>query len=98
MQQTHAQETTPSINPEAQKLIEDMVARYNKLKSYSDNPTSLAIRFVLQHPAISSAVIGVRTTEQLKEALDVNMLEPLPENIYSELKEISSLNYYTDHR
>ena len=31
--------------------------------------TQTAIRYVLQHPAITSVVVGIRTMEQLEEAV-----------------------------
>jgi aryl-alcohol dehydrogenase-like predicted oxidoreductase len=33
------------------------------------HPTQTALRFVLQHPAVTSAVVGIRTAQQLREAV-----------------------------
>ena len=41
------------------------------------NPAQVAIRWVLDHPAITSAVVGVRTIEQLEDAVRAAESEPL---------------------
>lgn len=53
-------------------------------------PLDVALSWLLGHSAVSSAVIGPRTQEQLKEILD-SSLAPLPEQIVTVLSEVSRL-------
>lgn len=59
-------------------------------------PSVLATQFVLGHPAISSVVTGIRTMEQLLEAI---VPPPQPDTVWlNELKESISANRYQEHR
>lgn len=61
------------------------------------NAAATAIAFTLNHPAITSAVLGVRTIEQLMEALSA--VEPR-NKIAANIKLISNtiaINYYDQH-
>jgi aryl-alcohol dehydrogenase-like predicted oxidoreductase len=50
------------------------------------NPAQVAIRWVLDHPAITSAVVGVRTMEQLEDAVRAGESEPLTGEQRQELR------------
>ena len=57
-----------------------------------------AIQFVLHQPAITSAIVGIRTMEQLEDALEAIDLRELNDD---EMKIINSsvpVNYYGQHR
>jgi aryl-alcohol dehydrogenase-like predicted oxidoreductase len=54
-----------------------------------------AIGYVLNHPAVSAAVIGIRTTEQLREALASTALKK--EQI-QQLQQVNQPNKYEQHR
>jgi len=56
-----------------------------------------AVQFVLRHPAITTAVTGFRTMEQLNDLLGTDML-PLTEEEYKTLAEAVPVNYYDSHR
>ncbi|GAC1432366.1 MAG: aldo/keto reductase [Chitinophagaceae bacterium] len=60
--------------------------------------TATALQFVLQQPAIASAVVGIRTIEQLHEAIQAEQAGPLEENELSFLQQAIPLNYYKEHR
>jgi len=60
--------------------------------------TGTALQFVLQAPAIASSIVGIRTMQQLEEAIAAEKAEPLEENDISFLQQAIPLNYYTDHR
>ncbi|MTI88794.1 MAG: aldo/keto reductase [Balneolaceae bacterium] len=61
------------------------------------NPIAQALRFVLQHPAVASAVTGVRTAQQLNEI--IHSLEvPVSKQHLQILSEILTPNYYQKHR
>ncbi len=57
-----------------------------------------AIRFVWQHPAVTSAIIGIRTREQLEEALRTAETKPLSQEEMDLLRRALPLNQYTEHR
>jgi aryl-alcohol dehydrogenase-like predicted oxidoreductase len=57
-----------------------------------------AIRYVLQHPAITSAVVGIRTMEQLAGAAGTSDSPLLTEAELQLLEESIPVNYYDQHR
>ncbi|HTL08033.1 MAG TPA: aldo/keto reductase [Chitinophagaceae bacterium] len=57
-----------------------------------------AIRFVLQQPAITAAIVGIRTMEQLLEAVGTLEKPMLKDVQYQQLQEALTPNYYTAHR
>ena len=62
------------------------------------NPTQTALQFVLQTPAISAAVVGIRTREQLIEATDYADVKALRPQEIERLKIAIPINKYEDHR
>jgi aryl-alcohol dehydrogenase-like predicted oxidoreductase len=79
---------------EVQKASETVAGIANEKRS----KTSAAIRFVLHHSAITSAVIGIRTMEQLKEALQPSNSTPLTVSEIQELQQAIVMNQYQEHR
>jgi aryl-alcohol dehydrogenase-like predicted oxidoreductase len=73
---------------------EEQVASAAKVVATSNT----AIRFVLQHPAITAAVVGIRIEQQLKDAIDAINDEPLGLNVLEELRSSIPVNYYEQHR
>jgi aryl-alcohol dehydrogenase-like predicted oxidoreductase len=60
--------------------------------------TQSSIRYVLQHPAVKSAVVGIRTIEQLEEAIGtVNTPMLSPEEVTT-LQNSIKTNTYEQHR
>ncbi|HWI93016.1 MAG TPA: aldo/keto reductase [Flavisolibacter sp.] len=57
-----------------------------------------AIQYVLNHPAVTSAIVGMRTMEQLEEAVHTLNAFPLKEEELMHLKKALSANYYKEHR
>ncbi|RYG04722.1 MAG: aldo/keto reductase, partial [Chitinophagaceae bacterium] len=57
-----------------------------------------AVNFVLQHQVVSSAVIGIRTHEQLAEALAAPATLPLTTHEIDYLGQILHPNFYEQHR
>jgi aryl-alcohol dehydrogenase-like predicted oxidoreductase len=77
----------------------------NKIKEIGSLMTSqttpapaLAIQYALHHPAVTAAVVGIRTKEQLLSVVSALELPPLPDDLYKKMNEISSANFYADHR
>ena len=60
-------------------------------------PLAYAIEFVLQHQAVASAVLGMRTIEQLEHNLKANEVETDHE-VFDRLKKILPQNTYSKHR
>jgi aryl-alcohol dehydrogenase-like predicted oxidoreductase len=61
-------------------------------------PANASIQFVLQHPAVTSAIVGMRTMEQLEEAVQATNLPSLSNIEMEKLKNCLPANFYTDHR
>jgi aryl-alcohol dehydrogenase-like predicted oxidoreductase len=57
-----------------------------------------AIQFVMGHPAVTAAVVGIRTPEQLKDAVETLNVSSLNEEQLSELKTAIEINKYKEHR
>ncbi|AKD04189.1 aldo/keto reductase [Pontibacter korlensis] len=57
-----------------------------------------AVRFVLQHPAITSAVLGIRTNAQLEDALLAAKAAPLKPEELETLQAVLPANKYEQHR
>lgn len=61
-------------------------------------PTGTALQFVFQHPAVSSAVVGIRTSQQLQDALAALGEPPLDQESYSRLRGVAPGLTYQQHR
>jgi aryl-alcohol dehydrogenase-like predicted oxidoreductase len=57
-----------------------------------------SLRFVLQHPVISSVVVGLRTPEQLEEAIGTTNSSPLSADDIKKLQQAIEPNRYDQHR
>lgn len=57
-----------------------------------------AIQFVLSHPAVTSAIVGMRTMDQLQEAVNALTAPSLSINDLDYLKNTIPINNYKDHR
>lgn len=63
----------------------------------SQPPATTAIQFVLQHAAVTGAIVGIRTKEQLDDALKAVDSNLTAEN-YHRLQESVAAGLYTHHR
>jgi aryl-alcohol dehydrogenase-like predicted oxidoreductase len=68
------------------------------VSSNDRNTAQTAIQYVLKNPAVTAAVVGIRTMEQLKEAIETIDKEPLTEEEMKILKESVPVNFYEQHR
>lgn len=57
-----------------------------------------ALRFVLAHPAIAAAVVGIRTLQQLEQAAGVSVSGELNSEEMEKLRGAISINKYEQHR
>lgn len=60
--------------------------------------TGTALQFVFKHPAVTSAVVGIRTRQQLQEALAALEEPPLGQDSYSQLRGVAPALTYQQHR
>lgn len=58
----------------------------------------VAVRYTLHHPAVSAAVLGIRTEEQLEEALLASKSADLTPEEIKALQQIVQANRYEQHR
>jgi aryl-alcohol dehydrogenase-like predicted oxidoreductase len=56
------------------------------------------VRFVLQHPAVAAAVIGIRTGDQLEEAVKTIAAPQLSPDEIESLQNSIPIHYYEEHR
>ena len=68
------------------------------ISSEQRNPAQTAIQYVLQNPAVTSAVVGIRTMEQLKEAIEAIESPILTQQEMQILRDSVPVNFYEQHR
>ena len=71
------------------------------IKSFSGKKRTAAqtaLRFVLHHPAISSAIVGVRKINQLKEVVNTTSTPTLTSEEINQLRAALNANVYEEHR
>ena len=61
------------------------------------NPAETAVRFVLDHPAITSAIVGIRTSDQLQDIIRLPSTPRLTDQELRILRHSSPENFYSDH-
>ncbi|MBC6609697.1 aldo/keto reductase [Hymenobacter sp. BT507] len=61
-------------------------------------PAQVAARFVLDTPGVASAVVGIRTAEQLAEALRIEAFASLPSQARQTLELVLKSKQYEQHR
>lgn len=81
-----------------EKQVEAASEAVNSVSTAARNKAQTAIRYVLENPAVTSAVVGIRTMEQLKEAVDTIDAPELTEKEIHVLKNAIPLNMYESHR
>lgn len=70
----------------------------NQVSDAKRTPTQTAIRYVLAHKAVTSAVVGMRTAEQLEDAVKTFDAPDLTADEVQLLQQSSPQLRYTDHR
>jgi aryl-alcohol dehydrogenase-like predicted oxidoreductase len=78
--------------------VESAATAIKKISGKNRTAAQTAIRFVLSNPAISAAVVGIRTAEQLREALESANTPGLTEGEVKLLQQSLPVNYYDQHR
>ncbi|MGV3539138.1 MAG: aldo/keto reductase, partial [Rufibacter sp.] len=80
---------------EAEALAATLAQEASALKQKNH---TIAACFVLDNPTITSAVMGIRTKEQLQDALAISQAGPIPQETMDKLKKVLSPNHYELHR
>ena len=64
----------------------------------NSNLAATAIRFAMQHPAITAAIVGIKTKIQLEQVLQANRNGAMSALELNALKESIPIHYYEQHR
>jgi aryl-alcohol dehydrogenase-like predicted oxidoreductase len=87
----------PYLNYSTEEVAQSAKA-ISAIANSSQSKTSVALRYVLGHNAVSSAVVGVRTQQQLQDIIAADVNEPLSADALKTLRSFTQANRYTDHR
>jgi aryl-alcohol dehydrogenase-like predicted oxidoreductase len=81
--------------------IEDIDLLRNKMSLFSIEKmtkSQVALKWLLAHSAVTSAVVGIRTMAQLNDVLGLYNSRELSTEEVRELSEVLSPNFYKSHR
>ena len=78
--------------------VAKMAKTVNELSNSDRTATQTAIKYVLQHQAVCSAVVGMRTVEQVEEAVKSITATDLTQDEVERLKKVLEPNRYKEHR
>lgn len=85
------------LNYNEEKIAE--VARaVRSISTDQKKSAQIAIQYVLENPAVTSAIVGIRTTEQLRDAVKAVNSPRLSEEEIKLLKASIPINFYEQHR
>lgn len=87
----------PFLNYDA-VAVKKMAAAVRELTNANETPVAIALRYILQQPAVTAAVVGIRTRQQLEEALQAAAHNDLTPEQLSFLQNQLPPNFYTEHR
>lgn len=82
----------------SRQQVEQAATAIKKYSGHERSASQTAIQFVLSNPAITSAVVGIRTRQQLEEAVRATSAPLLTENELKSLSQSLPVNYYEQHR
>jgi len=81
---------------------DELRAIYNKLSNISHEQNmslqELALKYVLKHPAVASAVFGASSIDQIKDNTRMSLTEGLTTETYQKIRGITKPIIYTAHR
>jgi aryl-alcohol dehydrogenase-like predicted oxidoreductase len=78
--------------------VAKMAAAVHKISCKQRSETQSAIKYVLQHEAVTSAVVGMRTQAQVEEAVNTLNVPDLTPSEMEELRNVLRPNTYKEHR
>ena len=77
--------------------VEKITSAVRSLEN-TQSSAGIALHYVLHHPAVTSAVLGIRTRQHLATALQAAASDPLTASTYFGLKQVLPPNHYEQHR
>jgi len=75
-----------------------VVKEFKALIPEDKSPSVTAMRYAIDNPAITTAVVGIRTSEQLSDALNAANATPLTAMQMQQLQLLKSVKLYKEHR
>jgi aryl-alcohol dehydrogenase-like predicted oxidoreductase len=78
--------------------VEQAAAAVHAVSNEKRNAAQTALQFVLQHPSITSAIPGIRTIQQLEEAVQTLNTPSLTDSEMKLLQNAIPVNQYEQHR
>ena len=82
----------------SKEKVDEIASLVNVLSNKERSPAQTAIRFVLQQPGLGSAVIGIRTRQQLDEVIQTLKTPELTMEELNRLKKTAPAGKYDQHR
>jgi len=78
--------------------VQKAAAAIHAVSNSERDATATAIRYALHHPAVATAVVGMRTAEQLEEGIRAGSAPALTDAEVTQLRAVLPANQYQDHR
>jgi len=78
--------------------VKSVSATIQSVSEFKRSFLETAIQYVLHHQEINSAVLGIRTADQLRDALDISLQPSLSKNDMERLENVLPVNKFIDHR
>lgn len=88
------------VDKPAAEMLDYSIGEVEKMQDavkQTGNPVGASLQFVLNHPVVASAVVGVRTGEQLKEICE-RFDDPVSEKELEKVANLLHKNVYHEHR
>lgn len=81
-----------------EKQVEKSAKTIKSLSTDQRGPSQIAIQYVLQNPAVTSAIVGIRTMDQLTDAVKAIDIPELNDEEMKILRDAVPVNFYEHHR
>lgn len=82
----------------SKEKVEDIALLVNTLSNKERSPAQTAIRYILNQPGLSSAIIGIRTHNQLEEVIQTLYSPELTTEELNQLNKMATAGKYDQHR
>lgn len=82
----------------SEQQVQIAAAAIRQFSRSGRSATQTSIQFVLSNPAITSAVVGIRTSYQLRDAAEAISVAQLTANEKEKLSRSIEINFYSEHR
>lgn len=82
----------------SQEQIQQAADEVKAVAGTKRKPSEVAVKFALAHPAITTAVLGIRTEAQLADAIHTGHTPPLQQEELDKLQHVLPLHVFEQHR